>query len=199
MLSMENYDLGKSVNEFIVKFLKANSNIEDASKLIPKQMEEVTAIIDDCVYTFQCTFNLGKSKTEKILLFCRPGIEKFIFNKIYPLMYELYCKKYEDDNRHFLISQNEIKAKLSPEKIMENLEIKRKFRESEGNVKRIPFDYTIDSINKIEYEKTPKEKLDTLLKASLEMKNTILSLTNGKVVFLINFSMSLIQWMMNCR
>ena len=47
----------------------------------------------------------------------------------------------------------------------------------------LPYKTTIDCINKIEFEQTPKDKFDTLMKASLELRNGILDITKGKVIF----------------
>ena len=44
----------------------------------------------------------------------------------------------------------------------------------------LPYKPTIESINKIEYESNPREKFDTLMKAYLELKTTVLDLTSGK-------------------
>lgn len=43
-----------------------------------------------------------------------------------------------------------------------------------------PYKTTIDTINKIEYEFSPRDKFETLMKAILELKTSILDLTGGK-------------------
>ena len=66
---------------------------------------------------------------------------------------------------------------------MEYLEIKKKFRGIDilnTNINTIPYKSTIDYITKIEYEQNPKDKLDTLMKSSLELRNSILGMTSGK-------------------
>jgi cell fate (sporulation/competence/biofilm development) regulator YmcA (YheA/YmcA/DUF963 family) len=181
ILSQENYDLGKSVSSFVEEFRNKNKDVSKAVSQVPKQMEEILKFIDDCVSTFHCYFNFGKSNTERMLHYCRPAVEKFIFNKLYFVLYDIYSQKYEEQNKIFLNAQNKIREKLSIEKIMESLEIKNKFRglENSDNI-FIPYKTTIDCINKAEYEQTPKDKFDTLMKASLELRNCILHFTKGK-------------------
>ena len=43
-----------------------------------------------------------------------------------------------------------------------------------------PYQSSISKINKIEYEDTPREKFETLMEAILELKTSILDITNGK-------------------
>jgi hypothetical protein len=183
ILSQENYDLGKSVSDFVNEFRNKYKNVEVSKNLLPKPMEEIVKFIEDCVSTFYCYFNFGKSNTEKMLPYCRPAVEKFIFNKLYFLLYDIYNKKYEEENKNFLVNQNNIKVKMSVEQVMDFLEIKKKFRGEilDGLSSMLPYKSTIDCINKIEFEQTPKDKFDTLMKASLELRNGILDITKGKV------------------
>ena len=123
ILSQVNYDLGKSVEEFTHKFIEENKNITKSSEYIPHQMEEVLRFIDECVSTFYCYFNYGKPNTEKILPFCRPAVEKFIFNKLYFLISEIYNHRYRIENNSFIEKQAKIKANLSLEEIMNYSEV----------------------------------------------------------------------------
>ncbi len=123
ILSQVNYDLGRSVEEFTQKFIDENKNISKSAEYIPHQMEEVLRFIDECVSTFYCYFNYGKPNTEKILPFCRPAVEKFIFNKLYFLISEIYNQRYKNENNAFIEKQSNIKANLSLEEIMNYSEV----------------------------------------------------------------------------
>ena len=183
ILSQENYDLGKNVSDFIQEFKNINKDINSAVNRIPLQMRELHRFSEECISTFYCYFNFGKSNTEKMLPYCRPAVEKFIFNKVYNILYDTYDLKYRDDNQKFMINQNIIKLKKSPTLILKALEVKKQFIEEDDNEIRkiIPFKTTIDCINKVEFEVSPKEKFDTLMKASLELRNCILDITKGRV------------------
>jgi len=179
ILSQENYELGKSVSEFIKNFREENFNIEESSKNIPNQMESILKFIDSCVSAFFCYFNYGKSNTEKMLPYVRPAVEHIIFKKLSDILYQLYSNKYSAENDKFKLSQENIKKYMTSEEIMDYLEINKKFRSSEKF--GIPFKATIDYINKIEFEHTPKDKFETLMRANLELRNEILDVTRGKV------------------
>ena len=189
ILTQENYELGKSVNIFINEFKIKNKNIEQSSKILPKQMKEIILMIRTCEDTFFNYFNFGKqkNKNENLLSYINPAIEKFLFNKLYFQLYELYSKKYEQENEEYLNKKKLINENCSIEDIMNFLEIKEKFRllddykrtDFSENFK--PYKSTIDHINKIEYEQNPKVKFDTILSAGLDMRNTILGGNFGKV------------------
>jgi len=142
-------------------------------------MEEILKFIEDCISVFYCYFNFGKPNTEKMLPICRPAVENFIFNKIYHILIDIYNYKFKDENKLFNDRQAKIKSLLSIDQIMNFLEVKSIFK---GNLDNnfVPYKSTIDCINKIQYEISPKEKLDTLMKASLELRNCILDISKGK-------------------
>ena len=54
--------------------------------------------------------------------------EKFIFNKVYYQLYDLYKKRYEKENENYLEKKKLINEKYSIKQIMEYLEIRPKFR-----------------------------------------------------------------------
>jgi hypothetical protein len=183
ILSQDNYELGKSVRDFIDNFKQKYKNINESYQSMPNQMKEICNFIDECVDTFYCYFNFGKTNTEKLLPYCRPAVESFIFNKLYFIIYELYNKKYEEENKVFTEKKTSIKENNSIETIMKYLELREDYRGINKDFDfSIPYRSTIDCINKIEYEITPKDKLDTLMKASLELRNCILDITKGKVI-----------------
>ena len=189
ILSQENYSVGKDLAIFINEFKIKNENIEESSKILPKQMKEIILMIRTCEDTFFNYFNFGKqkNKNENLLSYINPAIEKFLFNKLYFQLYELYAKKYNQENEDYLNKKKLINENYSIEDIMNFLEIKEKFRllddykKSEFSENFKPYKSTIDHINKIEYEQNPKVKFDTILSAGLDMRNTILGGNFGKV------------------
>lgn len=183
ILSQENYDLGKMVSAFVEEFKIKNKNIETSFKLVPVQMKEIVKLIEDCVNSFNCSFNIGNPKAEKRLQYCRPAVEKFVFNKLYSILFELYSRKYEKENNVFLERQKIIKEKANIQQILEFLELRKDFRgvNNEDNFQMSPFISVVDCINKLEFEKTPKDKFDTIMHASLELRSCILDITKGRV------------------
>ena len=188
ILSQENYDLGKDIAIFVNEFKIKNENIDKSYQRLPEQMKELITMRNKCNNTFSNYFNMGKNFkfNENVAKNSKVAIEKFLFNKIYTQLYDLYNKKYEKENEKFLEKKKKINEKYTIQKIMEYLEIKPKFRclEEYENFKEsslcLPFKSTIDYMNKIEYEQNPKSKFDTLIEAGLELRNTILGCYGGK-------------------
>ena len=170
ILSQENYSVGKDLAIFINEFKIKNENVDKNCNKLPEQMKEIIIMRNKCENTFSNYFNMGQTFkfNEEAQKNSKVAIEKFLFNKIYYSLYELYNKKYK------------------VKEIMEYLEIRPKFRcleEYEAfNESQLclPFKSTIDYINKIEYEQNPKSKFDTLIEAGLELRNTILGCHGGK-------------------
>ena len=188
ILSQENYSVGKDLAIFINEFKIKNENIEKSYQKLPEQMKEIINMRNKCDNTFSNYFNMGKEikKNENVAKNSKIAIEKFIFNKVYYQLYELYKKKYEKENELYLEKKKKINEKYSIKQIMEYLEIRPKFRCLEEyetfneSPLCLPFKSTIDYINKIEYEQNPKSKFDTLIEAGLELRNTILGCHGGK-------------------
>ena len=109
-MSQENYELGKSVREFVRSFQTDNEQIEKTFSLIPNQMEETLNFIEEVSQSFHCYYNLGdKVMVGNKLSVSKMAVEKFIFNKIYAIIYELYNKKYQKENEIFVKKQNKIR------------------------------------------------------------------------------------------
>jgi len=181
------------VSDFIKKFKDENSEIEKSCKELPKQMEQILKFVDVCVSAFFCYFNYGKSATEKMLPYVRPAVENIIFKKLSDVLFDLYSEKFAEENAKFKSSQINIRKQISNDQIMEYLEINNKFRVKEHlpikgigeSLEKVCFKTTIDYFNKIEFEHTPKDKFETLMRANLELRNEVLDITRGKVCLAI--------------
>lgn len=179
ILSQENYDVGKNIAGFVALFKEENKGLIESSSKIPSQMKQIICVIDDCISTFNNYFNYARDKK---MTYVHPAVDKYIFNKVYFILYSLYSERYKNDNEIFIATKTKINERKSIDAVMDYLEIKPKYRSKEEKeyTGYIPYKPSIDSINKIEYEQSPMEKLETLMKASLELRNTILALTKGK-------------------
>ena len=184
ILTQENYELGKSITIFINDFKIKNKDIEQNKKLLPKQMKEIISMINSCDDIFNNYFN--KNGAENKYKSAKSAIEKFIFNKLYFQLYDLYSSKYDEDNKKYLAKKELINEKLSIEKIMDYLEVKEPFKclneyeKSKKSENSKPYKSTIDYVNKMEYEQNPKIKFEIILGAGLDLRNTILGNNNGK-------------------
>lgn len=179
ILSRENYSLGKSLSEFLVNFKEKYKNHFNlpANEINTKQiMTEITEEIGECLQTFSNSFNSNSLNNNNEKENIRQAIEQYIFNKLYYLLIEIYQKKYEEDDMNFSQSQQKIKSTMTVDQLFTFLEIKKKFR---GNEK-YPFIITIELLNKLEYEHSPKKKFEVLTQANLEIRNSILDISKGK-------------------
>ncbi|MCQ2815626.1 MAG: VPS9 domain-containing protein [archaeon] len=180
IISQENYELGKSISIFINEFKMQNEKVETSSFLLPEQMKLTIMLIKSSADSLGNYFNFGKSNTENMLKYSKPACEKFIFNKIYFILFELYNHKYQSENDKLKSKIKSISEKMTIEEIMTFAEIKEKHRCLDNYIKNnkspnyLPFKSTIDCINKIEYEQSPKDKINTLLSSGLDIRNTLL-------------------------
>ncbi|MCQ2816807.1 MAG: VPS9 domain-containing protein, partial [archaeon] len=181
ILSQDSYSLGKSVNEFLNKFKDKYSSHKELSPRNIKTkeiMNELTEEIAECLQTFLNSFNLSENindNNEKENL--REIIEQYIFNKVYYLMMEIYQKKYFEEDKLFKEKQKEINQNTSVDELFKFLEIKKKFRGTD----LIPFKISIELLNKLEFEQIPKKKFEILTQSNLELRNTILDISKGKL------------------
>lgn len=85
-------------------------------------MESVKTVIEDTVTTLFSHFNFGKSNTEKMMVYCRPAVEKFLFTRLYPTLISLYEAKYRELDAAFADRQKTLKS-LDPSVIFDALEV----------------------------------------------------------------------------
>lgn len=86
-------------------------------------MEKILKFVEECVSTFYSVFNYGKSVNEKMLPYCRPSVEKFIFNKLYFILIEIYNIRYFDENNKFSCNQEALKKNYTINEILDYLEV----------------------------------------------------------------------------
>jgi len=188
ILSQDKYDAGRIMISFINEFKIKNEHIEKNYMRLPEQMKEIIKIRNECNETFSNNFNMGKSfrLNDEMEKQSKIAIDNFIFNKLYFQLYELYNRKYKEENEEFLKKKKMIQEIYTIEEIMNYLEIKPKFRclkayENSGHSSLcLPFRSTIDNMNKIQFEQNPYIKFNTLIEAGLELRNTALGNNNGK-------------------
>ena len=60
-------------------------------------------MVNEVVETLFSEFNYGKSDTRKMMPFCRFAVEKYIFEKLYSRVFNMYKEKYKEKNEAFLI------------------------------------------------------------------------------------------------
>ena len=179
-LSNTEYDLGKMVNDFVEKFkIKSNEILapdtkEKVEEINTRQiMAEIIKIIELSTNTLNCNFNNSSNYSTN---FFTTASEQFIFNKIYSYLYNIYDKKYQNNNTEYLSIKKDINDSMSIKDIMISAGIKDKFKGNED----LPYKNVIENINKIPYEKYIRNKFKILTQSSLDLRSYILDYTSGK-------------------
>jgi hypothetical protein len=180
-LSNTEYELGKSIFDFVEKFKNKYNEITspDSEEKIEDLntrplMVDIVKMIELTTNTLNCNFNNNNNFNSN---FFATASEQFIFNKIYHYLYNIYSKKYEKENEEYLSIKKDIKDSITINDIINSAGIDNKYK---GNTNECPYQNVIETINKIEYEKYIKNKFKILTQSSLELRNYILDYTSGK-------------------
>ena len=176
ILSKKDYELGKTLNNFVETFKKKYQSLTISqiynidTKLI---MMDIVKIIELLINTLNSTYNNSQNNDS---IYFALASEQFLFSKIYYVIYDLYDKRYKKNNNDFLLVQKEINEKLSIKEIIKKIGIKEKFKSNE----EIPYKSVIDMLSMISFERSLRKKFEILTSASLEIRTCVLEYSNGK-------------------
>jgi hypothetical protein len=177
ILSKGEYELGKSIKSFIDNFKKKYQPmtlLQIKSLDTKKLMIEVVKMLEMCTNTLNCTYNNNNPETD--IAYFSLASEQFLFNKIYYLLYDIYDKKYSQQNEEYLQKIKQINEKCNVNELFNKIGVKKKFRGSDP----IPYKSVVDIIDMVSLEKSLKKKFEILAQASLEIRTCVLEYTNGK-------------------
>ena len=181
ILSNVEYELGRSINDFLENFKERYKDINKDNEMIEQIntkeiMSDIIKIIETTTNTLNCNYNIDNINYDSN--FYNSATEQFIFNKIYYYLYEIYNAKYKKCNDEFLLVKKDINEKLQINEILKSLNVNKKYISSDTSI--IPFKSVIENANKIPLEKCLKKKFKILTQCSLEIRNCILEYTGGK-------------------
>jgi hypothetical protein len=125
ILASDKYSLGIKVADFIKIFTTSYASPEEAAKLIPKPMKIAIEMTNEIVYSFYSNYNIG-GNNKNLMLFCRSSVEKYVFGKIYPTMFAIYLKKYEEIDRRFVL-RSSITKSINPIRMLKHLGVNDKY------------------------------------------------------------------------
>jgi hypothetical protein len=94
-LSDESYTLGSTLASFLHEF-GTKYDSEHAADLLPRPLEEIKQVIETTVDALFSHYNFGKSNSEKMMPYCRPAVEKFVFSKLHSNIFPIYQTKMRD-------------------------------------------------------------------------------------------------------
>ena len=113
-------------------------------------MKNAVEMTNEVVFSFYSNYNIG-GNNKNLMLFCRTSVEKYVFGKIYPTMFAIYLKKYEDVDKLF-VSRSAITKSTNPITLLKHLGINDKF------IIRENFRFRNSEL-KYEYENSKEEEL----------------------------------------
>jgi hypothetical protein len=181
ILSNKEYELGKSVNDFIENFRTKYKQITSPDEQTKIEEINTKSIMVDIVKAIELSMNTLNSNFNNISPNYNSTIyynasEQFIFNKIFHLLYDIYDKKYKKENEEFLSIKKDINDNVKPCDILINLSCKDIYK----GLEEAPYKNVIENINKVKYEKSLKNKFKILTQCSLEMRGSFLEYTSCK-------------------
>ena len=176
ILSKSEYGLGKKVSEFIEEFKKKyNMPLKNVEIIETREiMMKIIKIFEFCTSNLNTSFNNKNSKYNANYISL--ATEQYIFNKIYFILFNIYCEKYKENNKIIVKIQKEINDNLSSIEICNKLQVQSIYLGNEQE----PFKSVINIINQISFEKFLHKKFEILTQASLEIRKCILEYTDGK-------------------
>ena len=176
ILSKSEYGLGKKIAEFIDEFKKQyNMPLKNVELINTREiMMKIIKLFEFCTSNLNTSFNNKNNKYETNYISL--ASEQYIFNKIYFILFNIYCEKYKEENKDITRIQNEINENLSPIEICNKLQVQSIYLGKETD----PFKSVVNIINQITFEKFLHKKFEILTQASLEIRKCILEYTEGK-------------------
>ena len=176
ILSNPDYGLGKKIADFVDDFKKRyNPPINNVESVDTRSiMMKIIKLFEFETSNLNTSFNNKNNEydTNYIMM----ASEQYIFNKIYFILFNIYCEKYKKQNEEIIKIQKEINEKYKTIEICNKLQVNSIYLGEEQD----PFKSVINIINQIQFEKFLHKKFEILTQASLEIRKCILEYTDGK-------------------
>ena len=64
-------------------------------------MDDILNIVSETVDILFHDFNYGRSETKNIMPYCRFAVEKYIFEKVFNILYNMYLLKHKNSIEKF--------------------------------------------------------------------------------------------------
>lgn len=154
ILSSEGYTLGKSIADFIQAFSEQYRNPQESVSMLPIPLDSIKETVDNAVEALFSHYNFGRANSERVMVFCRPAVEKYIYSKIYPVLFAIYQEKLLNSDEKIQEIRQTYKA-ITDSELFDKLEIDSEFRSDEI------FLDSIETLDRVEDLKSPLEKINS--------------------------------------
>ena len=174
ILSCEAYTLGKSICEFCESFNSQYRNPAESAYLIPQPLLSIQGIVESTIDSLFCHYNYGKKTTEKVMIYCRPAVEKYIYTKLISNLMNIYKAKFEKGDKE-IEQEKERFREWKVEDIFEYFHIPDKLLVENAKIYVLP----AEVLAKINEFVTPAEKVNCILNFEASLKSEIVASWKG--------------------
>ena len=177
ILSCEAYSLGKSVTDFCESFKSQYRNAAESSQLLPQPLHSIQATVEHTIESLFSHYNYGKKNAEKVMVYCRPAVEKYIFTKLQAQLMQIYQVKYFRQDNIVGLKRKAMEG-MNLIETMRYVGVPEKFWLSK---EENSYEETLEIFKKINECITPSEKLNCLLSVEASMKTCVVQYWKGQV------------------
>jgi hypothetical protein len=177
ILSCEAYSLGKSINDFCESFNSQYRNPDESALLVPQPLLSIQGMVESTIDALFCHYNYGKKNTEKVMQYCRPAVEKYLYTKLHLNLTGIYQARFREEDKEIEIQREKFKN-FKVEEVFEFFKIPEKLLIEGGSVFVEPSEY----LAKINELITPAEKVSCILNFEGSVKSEIVGHWKGQEV-----------------
>ena len=174
ILSCEAYTLGKSISEFCESFNSQYRNPVESAYLVPQPLLSIQGMVESTIDSLFCHYNYGKKNTEKVMIYCRPAVEKYIYTKLIANLMDIYIAKFEKQDK--LIEEEKERFRgWKVEEVFKYFHIPDKLLMENAKIYVEP----AECLAKINEFITPAEKVNCILNFEASLKSEIVASWKG--------------------
>lgn len=172
ILSSENYTLGKSISDFITSFSAQYRNPEESVSMLPLPLDSIKETVEQAVEALFTHYNYGRANTERMMMYCRPAVEKYVYSKIYSVLLPIYICKTNTMDEEILLKKKTY-ADLPDDIVFARLELSASWSNPQF------YNEALDIIERLEDLRSPTEKVNLMLNMTNAVKTAIIDLSKG--------------------
>ena len=173
ILSSEAYTLGKTISSFINAFAEQYRNPEESVSMLPLPLDSIKETVEQAVEALFTHYNYGRANSERMMIYCRPAVEKYIYSKVYHILFPIYVTKQlkidEEINRKRRVCEN-----------IENNEIYKRIGMKDVFIVDDNYNEACEILNRIEEFKSPIEKIHCIENAISSLRASVIDYTKGQ-------------------
>ena len=174
ILSSENYTLGNSISLFVSSFAEQYRNPTESVSILSLALDSIKDTIEQAVEALFTHYNYGRANSEKMMIFCRPAVEKYIYTKVYNILFPIYTMK-------MLTIDDEIKKKKNQAESISFLDICKIIEIKEDFIVDDYFSEACILFEGVEELKSPLEKLNCFMNVISSIRASVIDFSKGKV------------------